>query len=94
MALRSDDPTQHKPPERQSLNNESDNPVSIPYTDLSPDVLQRIIESFVLREGTDYGERPFTLAEKVAHVIDELRHGTAQISFDPGTASITIRRVD
>jgi uncharacterized protein YheU (UPF0270 family) len=76
------------------LNNESDDPVFIPYSELSPDVLQRLIESFVLREGTDYGERPFTLDEKVAHVIGELRHGTARISFDPVTASITIRRMD
>jgi uncharacterized protein len=78
----------------QILNDESDDPVFIPYSELSPDVLQRLIESFVLREGTDYGERPFTLEEKVAHVIGELRHGTAQISFDPSTASITIQRVD
>ena len=76
------------------MGNESDDPVFIPYSELSPDVLQRLIESFVLREGTDYGERPFSLEEKVAHVIGELRHGTAQISFDPSTASITIRRVD
>jgi len=80
--------------EGQVVKNESDDPVQIPYSELSPDVLHRLIESFVLREGTDYGERAFTLDEKVAHVIGELRRGTAQISFDPSTASITIRRVD
>jgi uncharacterized protein len=80
--------------EAQILNNESDDPVYIPYSELAPDVLQRLIESFVLREGTDYGERPFTLVEKVAHVIGELQHGKALISFDPSTASITIRRAD
>ena len=28
----------------------------IPWQDLSPETLENLIESFVLREGTDYGE--------------------------------------
>lgn len=27
----------------------------IPWQDLSPETLENLIESFVLREGTDYG---------------------------------------
>ncbi|WP_171489951.1 YheU family protein, partial [Acinetobacter baumannii] len=28
----------------------------IPWQDLSPETLENLIERFVLREGTDYGE--------------------------------------
>ncbi len=47
-------------------------------------------ESFVLREGTDYGEREISLADKVGRVIRQLEHGEAQIVFDPQTESVDI----
>nr|BFF12571.1 hypothetical protein GCM10025699_38740 [Microbacterium flavescens] len=38
----------------------------IPWQDLDPETLDNLIESFVLREGTDYGEHERSLADKVA----------------------------
>ena len=35
----------------------------IPWEQLPAATLDNLIESFVLREGTDYGEQIFTLAE-------------------------------
>ncbi|MES1191364.1 MAG: YheU family protein [Steroidobacter sp.] len=32
-------------------------PVAIPHTELSADALRGVIDSFVLREGTDYGDQ-------------------------------------
>ena len=32
----------------------------IPWQDISPDALDNLIESFVLREGTDYGAVSYT----------------------------------
>jgi uncharacterized protein len=64
--------------------------VSIPYQELSPDALRGVIESFVLREGTEYGEREVQLEQKVAQVMRQLERGEAQILFDPGTQSIDI----
>ena len=32
-------------------------PIVVPHTELSAEALTGVIESFVLREGTDYGER-------------------------------------
>ena len=49
-----------------------------------------MIESCVLREGTDYGERDFSLEQKVAHVVRQLEHGDARIMFDPNSESIHI----
>ena len=65
-------------------------PVAIPYTDLSPDALRGVVESFVLREGTDYGDRDFSLEQKVAHVMRQLESIEARIVFDPNTETVDI----
>ncbi len=65
-------------------------PVVVPHTELGSDLLRAVIESFVLREGTDYGEREFSLDQKVARVIRQLERGEAQIVFDPDTDSVGI----
>ena len=65
-------------------------PVRVPCTALEPEVLRRVIESFVLREGTDYGPIEFSLEQKVAHVTAQLERGEAEILFDPNTRTVTI----
>ncbi len=65
-------------------------PVVVPYTELSADALRGVLESFVLREGTEYGDRDFSLDEKVAHVLRQLRRGEAQIVFDPESETIDV----
>lgn len=65
-------------------------PVAIPYRELSADALRGLIESFVLREGTEYGAREFSLDEKVAHVMRQLQRDEARIVFDPATESVDI----
>lgn len=65
-------------------------PVVVPYTELSADALRGVLESFVLREGTEYGQRDFSLDEKVAHVLRQLRRGEAQIVFDPASETVDV----
>jgi uncharacterized protein YheU (UPF0270 family) len=65
-------------------------PVVIPHTELSREALAGVVESFVLREGTDYGDREYSLAEKVAHVMRQIERGEAQIIFDPNTETVDI----
>jgi uncharacterized protein len=65
-------------------------PVVVPYRELSADALHGVIESFVLREGTDYGERDVAHDAKVAQVLRQLEKGEAQIIFDPADSSVTI----
>ena len=65
-------------------------PIAVPHAALSADALLGVIRSFVLREGTDYGEREFTLEQKIAHVRAQLESGDAQIYFDADSASIDI----
>jgi uncharacterized protein YheU (UPF0270 family) len=58
-----------------------------------PDTLQAVIESFVLREGTEYGMHEVPLASKVSQVRKQLERGEAQIMFDPATESVDIRTI-
>ena len=69
---------------------EQSEPVPVPHTELSDDALRGVVESFVLREGTDYGEREVALEQKVAHVLRQLERGEARIIFDPSSGSIDI----
>jgi hypothetical protein len=64
--------------------------VEIPVEALSVEALRGLIESFVGREGTDYGERERSLEEKVADVRRQLERGEARIVFDPETESVNI----
>ena len=47
-------------------------------------------ESFVNREGTDYGLRERTFEQKVADVMRQLENGEAAIVFDAADESINI----
>ena len=71
-------------------NEGSDQAIDIPYSELSPEALRGVVESFVLREGTDYGLRQYSFDEKVAQVMEQLRRGEAWILFDADTESVTI----
>jgi hypothetical protein len=65
-------------------------PVAVPHTELSADALNGVIDNFILREGTDYGDRTFTHEQKVAQVLRQLERGEARIMFDPLDSSVTI----
>jgi uncharacterized protein YheU (UPF0270 family) len=64
--------------------------IEIAHTELSPEALRAVVESFVLREGTDYGKREFSLDEKVAQVMRQLERGEARIVFEPQAQSVDI----
>jgi uncharacterized protein len=65
-------------------------PTAVPHTQLSAEALDGVIKAFVLQEGTDYGEREFTLEQKIAHVRAQLESGDAQILFDPQSEGVGI----
>ena len=65
-------------------------PLVIPHAELSAEALRGVIESFVLREGTDYGDRDVDFETKIAQVRRQLDRGEARILFDPETESIDI----
>jgi hypothetical protein len=84
--IESDEPAS-EPPGGTALAGE---PVEVPYTELPQDLLHAVVESFVLREGTDYGEKELSLEAKVARVVAQLKCGEVKIVFDPDSDSVTL----
>ncbi len=64
--------------------------MEVPYQKLSENALRGVIEEFVTREGTDYGDRVYSLDEKIAHVRRQLERREAVIVFDPENETINI----
>lgn len=64
--------------------------IEIPYQQLSEQALQGLVEEFITREGTDYGEIELSLDEKVARVMKQLRCGDILIAYDEVSESCTI----
>ncbi len=69
---------------------ESSSLIVIPSEQLSAEALQGVIEEFITREGTDYGEVELTLAEKVDMVREQLRRCLVVVAFDTLTETCTI----
>jgi len=65
-------------------------PVEVPWKEISPAALRGVVEAFVLREGTDYGDREFSHEEKVTQLLTALERGEARILYDPATESVTL----
>ena len=65
-------------------------PVEIPYRELSADALRGVVESYVLREGTDYGPLEYSLDDKVERVLEQLRRNEARIMFNPNDESVSL----
>lgn len=57
--------------------------VVVPYERLSAEALEAIIEEFVSREGTDYGDYSHSLSDKVEQVLKQVKLGKAVVLFDP-----------
>lgn len=53
----------------------------IPYNELDKDTLYNLVESFVLREGTEYGAEDVPTDVKVAQVIEQLKRKEAVILY-------------
>lgn len=62
----------------------------IPHQQISPDALQGLIEEYITREGTDYGEAEFSLEQKVKQVERQLTRGDIVIVFDAASESVSI----
>lgn len=62
----------------------------IPYQSLSSDVLRAIVEEYISREGTDYGEHELSLEQKVQRLLPQIRAGEVLVVFDEVTESVQL----
>ena len=68
--------------------------LKIPYDQLSSEALHGVLEEFVTRNGTDYGEIEVSLETKISQVLGQLKSGKAVIVFDQKTETCTILKSD
>ena len=67
--------------------------MDIPFTELETETLTAIIEEFISREGTDYGQQEFSLEKKVQQVMNQLQRGEIVVTFDPESQSCDLQVV-
>lgn len=66
----------------QKANEQQEEGLEIPVERIDPNTLQKMIEEFVTREWSDPADSGYTLEEKVAQVLRQLRAGTARVMYD------------
>ena len=64
--------------------------LEVPVERINPDTLQKMIEEFVTREWADPADSGYTLEDKVAQVLQQLRLHTAKVVFDVTTETWNI----
>ena len=64
--------------------------IKLPFDRLSSDALYGVIEEFVTRDGTDYGEHEIPLDQKISQVLGQLKSGRAILVYDEASCSCNI----
>lgn len=59
----------------------------IPYNELSEEALQALIEDFVTRDGTDYGQEEMCMQDKAANLLARLEKGDLMITYNEEAGS-------
>jgi uncharacterized protein YheU (UPF0270 family) len=70
------------------------NMIQIAPSQISAEALNGVIEAYVLREGTDYGHRDYTLEEKCEQVRAQLERGEVELWFDADNEYVHLRSPD
>jgi uncharacterized protein YheU (UPF0270 family) len=65
-------------------------PIEIPHESLSSEALNAVLESYILREGTDYGRQEVAYTTKIEQLRRQLHSGQIKIVFDPASESVTL----
>ncbi|WGE56495.1 YheU family protein [Actinobacillus equuli] len=63
----------------------------IPWQELEPATLNNVLDSFILREGTDYGERELSLEEKRERLLTKLKADKVVIVWSELHQSLDIK---
>lgn len=67
-----------------------ENLIEIPWQDLQADTLASLVEEFVTRDGTDYGEQEVLVQKKVDQVVEGIKRKHYLIVFDQESESVHI----
>ncbi|MEJ6122365.1 YheU family protein [Vibrio sp. 2-Bac 85] len=62
----------------------------IPYQQLDAMTLNNLIEQYILREGTDYGEVEFSLQQKTQQILAQIKNEEIFIMYSELNESVTL----
>jgi uncharacterized protein YheU (UPF0270 family) len=68
----------------------SEEGVEVPYKQIEPDTLRRMIQEFVTRDGCDWAETGCTLEDKVEEVLQQLKNKQTKVVFDLKTQTANL----
>lgn len=63
----------------------------IPWQSLTKEALHNIMQSFILREGTDYGAQELSLAEKERRLLQQIQRGDVVIVWSELHQSVDLK---
>lgn len=66
----------------------------IPWQSLPEETLENIVETVVLREGTDYGRHELTFEQKKQNLLTQIQQGKAFIEWSELHESIDIKKTE
>ena len=69
---------------------EAEKPLEISAEQISEELLVAIIESFIQREGTDYGAIEASLDTKLRQVKKQIESGDVKIVFEQSTETVSL----
>lgn len=72
------------------MSESDDGPVLVDHRTLAPETLRALVEDFVTRDGTDYGESEVPLDRRVKNVLAQLESGRASVCYDPESGTVTV----
>ncbi|CAG8999065.1 MAG: hypothetical protein CENE_01029 [Candidatus Celerinatantimonas neptuna] len=64
----------------------------IPWQQLNSETLTNLLESFVLREGTDYGEQACSFEQKVSQLRQQLEQGEIVVVYSELHESVNLMK--
>lgn len=56
--------------------------VDVPYDQIDPETLRNMIQEFVTRDGSDWGDPGGALEDKIAQVLKQLKNKQVKVVFD------------
>ncbi len=67
---------------QENSNEHREEGLDIPYEQIAPETLRRMIQEFVTRDGVDWAETDCTLEDKVEQVLQQLKTHKIKVVFD------------
>ncbi len=69
---------------------ETEDGVDVPFEQIPEATLEKLIQEFVMREGTDYGANEVSLPKKIQDIRTQLEKKKLKIVFDLNTETCSI----